>query len=234
MMRFSALFVFISLGCGALAQTPARPARSEIWDLKIGAPLAAQPDDFVDFACGTIGGPPSIPLRGWSEFKRCRTEDTGLREVYFRYDDEMEYWARANNLPGEIDRYGGTKTYGFPIVTSGLVSEDGVLRGLRIVSDPRYDANRDEAYVLKNFLTARFGRDGWTCEDLPREEGETAVDGLYIKQRCARDLGEKGVATMWVRHLRKAGQSRIDPRSGKQTFNQFESLVRFDLIAAPR
>ena len=99
-----------------------------------------------------------------------------------------------------------------------------------IVSDPRHGANRDDAYVLKNFLTARLGRDNWVCEDLPMEEGETSVDGLYIKQRCARTLDGGGKVSMWVRHLRKAGQSRFDPRSGKQTKNQFESLVRLDLV----
>ena len=104
------------------------------------------------------------------------------------------------------------------------------MRGLRIVSDPRYDANRDDAYVLKNFITARLGRDNWACEDLPMEEGETSVDGLYIKQRCALGMEGGARATMWVRHLRKAGQARFDPRSGKQTRNQFESLVRLDLV----
>ena len=35
---------------------------------------------------------------------------------------------------------------------------------------------------------------------------------------------------MLVRHLRKAGQARVDPRSGKTTVNQFESLVRFEIV----
>ena len=206
------------------------PQRGEVWSLKLGAHIGDQPGDFVDYACGSAGGAPSIPLTGMADFKRCRTEESGLREVYFRYDDELEYIARANNSPADIERFGGTKTYGFPIVASALIGEDAIVRGLRIVSDLRYDANRDDAYVLKNFITARLGRDNWTCEDLPVEEGETSVDGLYIKQRCARTLEGGARATMWVRHLRKAGQARFDPRSGKQTKNQFESLVRLDLV----
>lgn len=204
--------------------------RDEVWSLKLGASIAEQPVGYVDFACGSMGGAPSLPLNGWADFRRCRAEESGLREVYFRYDDELEYVARAHNSPADVERYGGTKTYGFPIVVSALISEDAVVRGLRIVSDPRYDSNRDDAYVLKNFITARFGREGWACEDLPMEEGESSVDGLYIKQRCARAMEDGASASMWVRHLRKAGQARFDPRSGKQTKNQFESLVRFDLI----
>ena len=75
-----------------------RPPRLEVWDLKFGTPVAQLPDEFVDLACGTNGGPPSVPLAAWSDFRRCRAEPSGLREVYFRYDDELEYWAKANNL----------------------------------------------------------------------------------------------------------------------------------------
>ena len=227
-MRMITAICVLALTMGAgQAQVP---QRGEVWSLKLGAHIGDQPGDFVEYACGSAGGAPSIPLTGMAEFKRCRAEESGLREVYFRYDDELEYIARANNSPADIERFGGTKTYGFPIVASALIGEDAIVRGLRIVSDPRYDANRDDAYVLKNFITARLGRDNWTCEDLPIEEGETSVDGLYIKQRCVSTLEGGARATMWVRHLRKAGQARFDPRSGKQTKNQFESLVRLDLV----
>ena len=216
--------------CIADAAAATRPKRMEIWDLEFGARVDALPDEFVDYACGSNGGAPSVPLKGFSEFRRCRPEESGLREVYFRYDDELEYWAKANNLQAEMEQYAGTRTYGFPIVTSILVSEDGVMRGMRIISDPRYDTNREEAYFLKNFLSARLGRDGWRCEDLKPEEGETPVDGVFFKQRCVKDLPDGRAAKMEARHLRKAGQARFDPRSGRQTTNQFESIVRFEIV----
>ena len=70
---------------------------SKIWDIKLGTPVDALPlDNFVDPACGTNGGPPSRVLKGFNEFAQCTVErTTGLREVWFRYDDEMEYVARA-------------------------------------------------------------------------------------------------------------------------------------------
>jgi hypothetical protein len=225
-LSFAAL---VALAQSATAAT--RPRRLEIWDLQIGTPVDRLPNEFVDYACGTGGGPPSLPLKGFADFRRCRAEESGLREVYFRYDDELEYWARANNLTGEMEQYAGTKTYGFPIVASALVDDRGVLAGIRIVSDPRYDANRDEAYFLKNFLMSRLGRENWTCKDLPPDEGETPVDGVFFKQDCAKDLGDGRSASLQARHLRKPGQTRFDPRSGKQTVNQFESLVRFEIVA---
>ena len=147
------------------------------------------PDAFIDYACGTNGGPPGLPLDGWGDFRRCRPEPSGLREVYFRYDDELEYWARANNLRPQMEQFSGTKTYGFPITVSALIDDDGSVRGIRVVSDPRFEQhNRDEAYLLRNFLTARFGREGWACEKLAAEDGETAVDGIFVKERCRKEI----------------------------------------------
>jgi hypothetical protein len=224
--------VLLGIPASALAQgADERPIRHEVWDIQLGTKVADLPDDYVDYACGTNGGPPSTPLTGWKDYRRCRPDENGLREVYFRYDDELEYWAKANNLAAQMEQYVGTKTYGFPITVSVLISDDGVVRGIRIVSDPRDPSgDRDEAYLLRNFLNARFGREGWQCEDLPPEAGETAVTGIFVKQRCEKDM-EGGVHGLLVtRHLRKPGQSQYDPHSGRETTNQFESSVRLELI----
>ncbi len=226
--------IVLSALTAAWAQDNERPTRHEIWDIKLGTPAAALPDDFVDYACGTNGGPPSTPLAGWSDFRRCRPEPSGLREVYFRYDDEIEYWATANNLADQMEQFIGTKTYGFPINVSALFGEDGVVRGIRIVSDPRDPTgDRDEAYLLRNFLNARFGRDGWQCEDQPPEPGESPVSGIYIKQRCTKTMADGASGLLVTRHLRKRGQTQYDPHSGKETTNQFESSVRFELVKMP-
>ena len=208
-----------------------RPVRHEVWDIRLGAKITDLPDDYVDYACGTNGGPPSTPLTGWKDYRRCRPETNGLREVYFRYDDELEYWAKANNLAAQMEQYVGTKTYGFPIIASVLAGDDGTVRGIRIVSDPRDPTgDRDEAYLLRNFLNARFGREGWQCEDLAAEPGETPVTGIFIKQRCEKDIDGGLHGLLVTHHLRKPGQSQYDPHSGKETTNQFESYVRFELI----
>ena len=180
----------VSFAAAAVSQGANQPpGRAEIWDLKLGTPVATLPSGFGEYACGTNGGPPSQPLSGWSDFRRCRPEPSGLREVYFRYDDELEYWAKANDLPTEIEHYSGTKVYDFPVVLSALFDDAGTLAGLRIVSDPRDTTrSRDEAYALRNFLTARFGRDGWNCIDLPAAEGEEPVGRTYIKQDCDKTL----------------------------------------------
>jgi len=207
-----------------------RPTRTEIWDLKLGTPVEQLPDDFSDYACGTGGGPPSMMLTGWKDYRRCRPEPNGLREVYFRYDDELEYWAKANNFATEIRKYSGTKVFDFPVVLSARFDERGVLAGIRIVSDPR-DTSRDreEAYLLRNFLNARYGREGWDCLELPPEDGETPVFRTFVKQRCKKTVEGGALADLQTNYLRKKGQAEIDPQTGRQTEGQFESMVRFEL-----
>jgi hypothetical protein len=218
---------------GVLGLAQERPTRVEIWDLKLGSTLDAMPDEFTDYACGTNGGPPSVMLNGWRDLRRCRPEPNGLREVYFRYDDELEFWAKANNFATEIKKFSGTKVYDFPVVLSARFDERGTLAGIRIVSDPR-DTSRDreEAYLLRNFLTARYSRDGWDCVDLAPEDGETPVFRTFIKQRCRKTIDGTTIAEVQTHFFRKKGQTEIDIRSGRQTEGQFESLVRFELTLA--
>jgi len=226
----------IVIGCLAAwlvasAAAQPQPTRSEVWDLQLGAAADALPDAFSDYACGTNGGPPSRQLGGWTDFRRCRPEASGLREVYFRYDDELEYWAKANNFATEIERFSGTKVYGFPVVLSALFDEQGVLAGLRIVSDPRDQTRRrEDAHSLRNFLTARFGRDGWDCVDHPLDDGETPVARTFIKQDCRKAIAGIGTATLRTSYFRKKGQSEFDPQTGRETKDQFESMVRFELL----
>ena len=106
----------------------------------------------------------------------------------------------------------------------------GVLVGLRVVSDPRDPSRRrEEAYALRNFITGRFGRDGWDCADHSPTDGETAVLRTFIKQDCSKSIDGIGNATLLTRFLRKKGQSQYDPRTDRETDGQFESHVRFEL-----
>jgi hypothetical protein len=189
-------------------------------------------DAFIDYACGSNGGPPQQPLAGWSDYDKCRPEPNGLREVYFRYDDELEYWARAHRAKTLIAQYGGTKVLDFPVIVSGLFDAGGTLAGLRIVTDPRANPQeRKEAYTLSNFFKARYGGDGWDCTDIPAGPGETPVGTLYINQRCTKLVKDGMRAVLATRFLRKPGQAEFSP-SGKLTVGQFESSARLELLRA--
>jgi hypothetical protein len=192
------------------------------------------PDEFVEYHCGTRGGPPSIPLAGFTDYMQCRPEANGLREVYFRYDDEYEYWARANELPLETQLYAGTQVFDFPVVLSLLFDEAGIVRGIRIVTDPRADPgerSRQEFWTMGNFMTIRFGEDAWECRDLPKQPGESAAGSYFIKQHCEKRID--GQLYMVERHYyQKKGQTFADAHSGGVNVQAFISATWFEHLDA--
>ena len=216
--------------------------RDTIWDLTIGAGVADQPspDEFRAFACGSNGGPPRTPLKGWSDFKRCPPDSAGLREVYFEYDDELEYIARAHDNDHEINIWAGTHEVNFPVMVSALFDDAGILRGIRLVTDARpehrndiTEANRkkrEEAYTLATVMASRFNIDpAQDCQSLPAAEGETPVGALFVKRVCERrDAGRRIVVRANL--FRKPGQSGFNPQLPTQlTQGQFESSARVEI-----
>lgn len=221
----------LAVAIAAAAAAQERPTRTDIWDLRIGAGIDEVPDAFVDYACGTNGGPPSLPLASLADFRKCKPDRAGLHEVYFRYDDELEYWARAYGLEYEIRLYQGTQVFDYPAVVSMLIDGQGVLRGVRVVTDPRHSEirERSEYWTLGNFLKQKFGKDGWECRDLPREEGERPVGSFFIKDRCAKV--QDGLRFIIERrYFQKKGQSFVSRHSGAVETEAFESATRFEML----
>jgi hypothetical protein len=222
--------------------------RAAVWDLTLGAPIADQPkpEEFRAFACGSNGGPPHQKLAGWSDFRRCPPETGGLREIYFEYDDELEYIARARDIESEVTRWAGTTEQGFPVIASALFDQTGRLAGIRLVTDARPDhrndiieANlrkREDAYVFGAVMAARFGIDAAKdCTALPPAPGESAVGPRFIKQQCDKsDPANHRRIALGARLYRKPGQSATNPQAPSQlTKGQFESSARVEIFWTP-
>ena len=205
-----------------------------VWDLELGAHANEMPtSEFIDFACGTGGGPPSLPLASWTEFAKCPAEDsTGFHEVYFQYDDEPEYWARALRVPTKIRLYQFTSAYSIPVIVSALFDDDGFMIGFRMVTDSRVDVElRQKGSDLAGFLMGRYADAAWVCEDLPRLEGERVFLGDFFKTRCVQHDEAAGLDLVVERHhLRKAGQFAINPADGLPMTGQFESLSSLEVF----
>jgi len=216
---------------GATAHAQASVDRGEIRGLKLG--LDAQSmrlGGFGELACGSNGGPPRQRIDDWSDFRKCRPEESGLHEVYARFDDEDEYIGKAIDDPLYARGKGGTRLAGHPVILSALFDRDGVLRALRLVTDPRAPPHeRRMAHLLQLSVFNRYEPDGWTCADLPPAAGETPVGGIFVKQRCEKLTPERHL-TVETRFLRKPGQSDIDPVTGNYRQGQFESWTRFEIF----
>ena len=167
-----------------------RPTRLNVWDIHIGDAASEIPDGFINYACGTDGGPPSVPLANFTEFNKCRANPDGLREVYFEYDDELEYWARALDLKAEIRMYSGTTAYEFPVVASVLFDDAGLAKGVRLVTDPRQRLSRDrrEFWSLATFHPSALRRRWLEMQGLAARRGG-ARDRVHVPQEPLREDG---------------------------------------------
>jgi hypothetical protein len=230
--RYGAVLVALAALFIASA-TPAQPRRDpgEIHGLKLGLKAdEMSTGTFGDLACGSNGGPARQAIDEWSEFRKCRPEPSGLYEVNVRFDDQQEYIGRAIDDPLYAQGRLGTRVAGHPVILSVLFDKEGVLRGIRMVSDPRGSImERRMAHMLRLAIINRYEPDGWNCIDLPPAAGETPVGGgVFIKQRCEKRTTERDLFVE-AHFLRKPGQSDINPTTGEATTGQFESWTRFEL-----
>jgi len=225
------LILTLLLADAAFGQQPPRAGAPTIWDVRPGTPVGDLPeDDFVDPACGTNGGPPGLRIAGFEEFAKCRVEPSGLREIWFRYDDETEYIARAARDPDAIARSNAMLVLGQPVILSLLVDGGGLVQGFRIFTDPHAEADvRADAYTLAFAFKAQFGPGGWNCQDAPPAAGETAIVGTFVKQQCRKMAGHQRI-TVESRYYYKSGQAPLDPNTGLSTVNQFESSARIESV----
>ena len=227
-----ALSIMLSLPAAADALRPT------IFDLPLGATASSLPGPrhFSLLACGSNGGPPGETIVGWTDYHQCRAEADGLHEVYFEYDDEAEYVARAHDdyVAGWT---AGTNIDSFPVITSVLFDDEGSAEAERIVTDPRPEQRRDgflhlrprqEHYLLGLYLLDRFGMNASNCHDAPAAPGESPMLGMFVKQNCAAVVGDRSY-TIQSRLLRRPGESDVDPATGMQTEGAFLSETRAEI-----
>lgn len=231
-----ALGASVMLPAAAQAQfDPTLVPAFTIWDIKFGEPITQFPDaEVAEIACGTNGGPPSTPLKSFSEFARCSPEPSGLREIYFTNDDEQDYIARAMELEYRVMQ-GGTSIYAHPVVFSALVDEDGIARGIRVITDERAsERDRRVAVTLARNLKSRYGRWAQTCDNLEPTAGQEPVGKIFVHEICTATSPE-GDATMRLEatYFRKKGQISINPETQQINRNYFQSATRLEVVQKP-
>lgn len=207
----------------------------EIWSVDLGQPVTQIPNrEVVNLACGTNGGPPSLPLAEPADFAVCPPEPSGLREVYFQYDDEQKYIAKALELDDPA-AMAGTSVYGHPVVVSALVDDKGIVRGIRIVTDDHASAfQRHTLYDLASNLRLRYRSWGLDCTDIPPQAGEQSIGNMFVHVVCTGTnpkLGQR--LRIESRYFRRKGETAIDPQTRRVQRNNFESLARFELDQLP-
>lgn len=214
---------------GALCQPALAQSPPKLWDIPLGTPITTLGPEFVDPACGTNGGPAGTALKRFADFASCAPDPAGLHEVWFRYDDTLEYMALAYRNPVAAMQNRRTAINGQLAIMSLLADAGGAIRGYRIFTDPRApERERYEAHVAAATFRALFGS-AWVCTDLPRLAGEEPIEGTFVKQRCTIETDTK-TATVETHFYLKPGQKLIDPVTGKDSVNAFASDAQLEVI----
>ncbi len=212
--------------------TKDRPILTTIWDVKLGMSWEDIPvKDFMFFACGTDGGPPGKPLENkFADYHKCTPNEYGLKEVYFEYDDEAYYWALAYEDTFS-STFQGTRVFSHLSVISLLFNDDGIVHGIKIITDDRAPHNeRKGSPGLFLKLEGTFGKDLWECTDLKIEEGEIPVGESFMKKICFKNKFDK-VIFLRGDYYRKKGQTAFDRVTKKHTTGYFESRARLEVYS---
>ncbi|MFO1184879.1 MAG: hypothetical protein U1E56_08835 [Bauldia sp.] len=202
-----------------------------VYDTPLGTPITQlSPSDYTLASCGSNGGPPGARLAGFADFKKCAVEpDTGLREIWFMFDDEIAYTYRAVRDPTRAKVYDQNTMYDHAVISSFLVDSTGAIRGYRIVTDPREEASkRLTAFLTAEQMKAIAGDpQRSTCMSIPMAPGQDAVDGDFVNQEC-REQSATRVVNIITHLFRKPGQLAVDPVTGQRT-DFFESQARLEM-----
>ena len=160
------------------------PQQGDLRDLRVGMTIGELPrEGYTDLACGQDGAEPGAALAGWQDFARCPADGRGLHEVVFAF---------AESPLAELgERWEGTKVAGHPVIPSLLIDAAGVVQGLRIVTDPEARLYlKKKAFLFGLRVMGRYGRDGWTCTDLPPGDKQP-VGGMLIDRHCEKQADDR-------------------------------------------
>ena len=166
-----------------LSPRPPRRRRATGRRLEVGSRsgvVEQLPDEFIDYACGTNGGPPG-PLAGW---RGALPGGDRLARGLFplrRRAGVLGQGQQPAPADGAIFRHQDLR---LPHHRLRLDRRGGTLRGIRLVSDPRATTRTGRGLPLRIFHRASAATDG-RARRWP-EEGETPVDGIFVKERCRR------------------------------------------------
>lgn len=172
------LLLTLGLTATAAAQGVGVPGDNDLRDIRVGMAVADLPSaGYADFACAADA---SRKVAGWSGWRDCPADASGLHALRFGYDKET-------------DRE-GVIVAGHPAVLTLLVDNDGEVGGLRIETDPKARLYlRKKAFLFATQVKSRYGSEGWRCTQGQPEAGEQPVGGVYIRERCTKTAQNRSI-----------------------------------------
>jgi hypothetical protein len=197
-MRMSLLACALGVAMTPAAATLAVADHADLYGgVNIGMSAATIPkDDYKDFRCVS---PKGKTLAGLTDWRACDAGPDGVRMLHASIDE-----------PGEDD----SMVAGHPVDLKVGFSGDGRLA--RIVIDTKAKGPmylRKKAFLLGMQAKARYGQDGWTCQELPLAANEEPLGPSSVNEHCVKTAGDRRI-TVERSLFRKVGAQQRDFTSG--------------------
>jgi len=163
-----------------LTGAPAWAEEADLREFRVGMTADELPaEGYADFACAGAGR-----VGGWQDYRRCPTDAAGLHKLRFSYQEG------SNELAFLNDTYEGTKVGGHPVLLTLLISDAGVVEGLRIETDPAARLNRrKKAYLLGDLAKARYGEGGVRPRGSGRPGTRSGITHEISSRLCIKIYG---------------------------------------------
>jgi hypothetical protein len=154
-----------------------RAEENVLREFRLGMKVADLPA--VGYTGFTCADQPSQQLADWSDYGSCAADPAGYRGVAFRYDDSVNPRLRLGA------NYGGTKVAGQPVLLALLIGSDSRIMAIRMQTDPavRLFVHKKQ-FLFADQIKARYGVDGWTCQETKPKDGEEPIGGVFIHEHC--------------------------------------------------
>ncbi|MDE3175275.1 MAG: hypothetical protein KGM15_04100 [Pseudomonadota bacterium] len=163
-----------------LLATPALAARTpaDLHDgVNVGMPASELPKtDYKNFACVE---PKGKALTGFDDWKSCAAGADGLHKLHVAIDE-----------PGEDE----TLVAGHPVDLTLGFNDEGRLASILIVTKSKGPMFlRKKGYLLGLQAKARYGDEGWSCQEIPLGADEEPLGPTSIKEHCVKTAGDRRV-----------------------------------------
>ena len=164
----------------AVLATPALAARTpaDLHDgVNVGMAAADMPrTGYKDFTCVE---PKGKTLAGFADWKTCAASADGLHKLHVSIEER-----------GEDE----TLVAGHPVdLTLGFNDEGRLARILIVTRSKGPMFLRKKGYLLGLQAKARYGDDGWSCQETPLGADEEPLGPSSVKEHCVKTADERRV-----------------------------------------
>ena len=167
-MRLVRIAVAAALACpGAMAAE----VQNDIREFRVGMTVAELPAlGYGRFSCVAD---PLRTLSVWTDYQSCPVGSDGMRSIGFRYGSG-----------GEDAR---TQVGGQPVRLALLIDKNAKVAAIRIDTDPQVPLFlHKKAHLFALQVRARFGEDGWACQNIDPTSTEQPVGGVFVHEHCEK------------------------------------------------